>query len=161
MSINYLLNLPLVSSAGAQNVPLKGKLINGGNEMDTTPPNPQPLTIWLERADRIAAWLRKITEDNSKKYLHCIVEEFLQSRDSDEDIIYEQIVAVGKLQKSVYKYENEVLTLAGLGLEYDKVKEITRSVCDVVRWLEEVLCLAMVDAAEVENAYQECLFSFQ
>ena len=142
---------------GARDEPLKGKAI----EIDTTPPNSksQPLLIWLERADRTAARLRKITEDDSRKYVRRIVEEFLNGR--DKDVVYEQIVAVGKLQKSVYRYENEVLALAGLGSEYDRVKEISCSVCDVIRWLEEVLCMAMVDAAEVEKTYQECLFSFQ
>jgi hypothetical protein len=149
--------LLLVSSAGARDEALKGKAI----EIDTTPPNSesQPLLIWLECADRTAARLRKITGDDSRRYVHRIVEDFLNSR--DKDVVYEQIVAMGKLQKSVYGYENEVLALAGLGPEYDKVKEISRSVCDVIRWLEEVLCLALVDAAEVEKTYQDCLFSFQ
>lgn len=39
-----------------------------------------PVTVWLERADRIAARLQKITGDDTKKYLHHIVEEFLGNR---------------------------------------------------------------------------------
>ena len=86
------------------------------------------------------------------------MEEFLDTR--DKDIVYEQIVTVGRLQKSVYGYEDEILTLAGLGPEYDRVKDITHFVCDVIKWLEEVLCMAMVDAAEVEMTYKACQFSF-
>jgi len=66
-----------------------------------------------------------------------------------------------QLQKSVYSYENDVLMLAGLESEYEKVREITRTVCDMIRWLEEVLCLAMVNGAEVEIKYKGCQFSFQ
>ena len=145
----------MVRLAIAQNEPLRGKLIN---DVDTTPPK-QPLTIWLERADRIAVRLRRITGDDPRKYLRRIVEEFLKNR--DKDVVYEHIVAVGKLQKSVYGYGNEVLTLAGLGPEYDRVKEVTCAVCDVIKWLEEVLCTAMVDAAEVATMYHECRFPFQ
>ena len=61
----------------------------------------------------------------------------------------------------MYKYENEVLTLAGMGPDYDKVREITRRVCEVIEWLEEVLCQAMIDATEVEKRFKECRFSFQ
>jgi len=119
----------------------------------------KPVTVWLERADRIAGRLRKITGDDPKKYLHHIVEEFLDNR--DKDIVYEQIVITGTLQKSLYQYENEVLTLTGMGLEYEKVRQITQLVGDVVKWLEEVLCLAMVDSADVETMFKERRFPFQ
>lgn len=117
------------------------------------------MDVWLERTDRIAARLQKITGDDARRYLHGIVKGFVGNQ--DKDAVYEQIVAVGKLQKSVYGYENEVLTLAGLGPEYEKVREVARTVCDVIKWLEEVLCIAMVDAVEVEIKYKECRFSFQ
>jgi len=145
--------------ANAQTEALKkGESTNGVYTSNATPQR-LPVNVWLERADRIAARLRKITGDDARLYLCRIVEGFLGNQ--DKDAVYEQIVTVGKLQKSVYGYENEVLTLAGLGPEYEKVREVTRTVCDVIRWLEEVLCLAMVDAAEVEIKYKRCQFSFQ
>ena len=147
-------------SASAQNDALKeGKSNIGANDVHSATPQRQPVTVWLERADRIAARLRKITGDDARKYLRRIVEGFLSKK--DKDAVYEQIISVGKLQRSVYRYENEVLTLAGLGEDYEYVREVTRAVCDVVNWLEEVLCLAMVDAAEVEIRYKGCQFSFQ
>jgi len=124
----------------------------------TTPPS-QPITVWLERTNRIAARLQKITGGNAKEYVLHVVEDFLDKY--DKDIVYEQIVAVSKLQTSVYRYENEVLTIAGMGPEYDEVRGVTRLVCEVVKWLEEVLCLAMVDAAEVEIMYKESRLPFQ
>lgn len=151
-------------SVSAQNEALKGgKSANGTDDAHsgTTSQTSQrrSVTVWLERADRINARLRKITGDDARQYLRRIVEGFLGNR--DKDAVYEQIVAVGKLQKSVCSYENKVLTLAGLGPEHDKLMEVIRAVDDVVRWLEEVLCLAMVDAAEVEVKYNLCQFSFQ
>ena len=127
--------------------------------MHSATPQKQPVTVWLERTDRIAARLQKVTGDDARRYLRHIVEGFLSNQ--DKDAVYEQVVCVGKLQRSVYKYENEVLTLAGLGEAYEHVREVTRAVCDVVSWLEEVLCWAMVDAAEVEIRYKGCQFSFQ
>ena len=61
----------------------------------------------------------------------------------------------------MYRYENEVLTLAGMGSEYDKVRAITHIVCKVIQWLEEVLCLAMIDATDVEERYRGRRFAFQ
>ena len=115
--------------------------------------------MWLERANRIAARLQKITGDDARCYLRRIVEGFLGNRDKDS--VYEQIIGIGKLQRSVYRYKNEVLTLAGLGEDYERVRDVTRAVCAVVSWLEEVLCSAMVDPAEVEIKYKGCQFSFQ
>jgi len=113
----------------------------------------------MERAGRIASRLHRITGKNSINFLHRVVDEYLKSQDKDS--VYEHVVMVGKLQKSIYRYENEVLTLAGVGPEYEKVKTVTRLVCEVVQWLEEVLCSAMVDAAGVGVTYQERGFSFQ
>ena len=96
---------------------------------------------------------------NAKKYVLHVMEGFLEKYDIH--IVHEQIVAVTKLQTSVYRYENEVLTIAGMGPEYDEVRGVTRLVCEVVRWLEEVLCLAMVDTADLEIMYKESQLPFQ
>src|SRR5260221_5869669 len=117
------------------------------------------ISIWLERSDRVHHWLQTMTGSNAREYLHCIVKEFLEH--CDKDAVYERVVTIGKLQKSMYKYENKVLTLAGMGLDYDKVRGITRLVCEVVQWLEEVLCLVMVDTMEVEKRFKGCRLSFQ
>ncbi len=124
----------------------------------TTPPS-RPITVWLERTNRIAARLQKITGGNAKEYVLHVVEDFLEKYDIH--IVHEQIVAVTKLQMSVYRYENEVLTIAGMGPEYDEVRGVTRLVCEVVRWLEEVLCLAMVDTADLEIMFKESRLPFQ
>jgi hypothetical protein len=118
-----------------------------------------PVDTWLERSDRIFARLQKITASNPVRFLRGIVEKFLENHDKNE--IYNQVVEMGKLQKSIYKYENEVLTLAGLGTEYDKVKRVTQQVCQVIRWVEEVLCLAMVEATEVQRTFEASRLLFQ
>ena len=87
------------------------------------------------------------------------MEDFLEKYDIQ--VVHKQIAAVSKLQTSVYRYENEVLTIAGMGPEYDEVRGVTRPVCEAVRWLEEVLCLAMVDTADLEIMYKESRLPFQ
>lgn len=87
------------------------------------------------------------------------MEKFL--RDGDQDFIGQQLAEIGKLQSSVYKYENEVLTLAGVGQEYDKVRKTTLVVCEAIQWLEEVLCVAIVDPSDVEKMYKGGEFDFQ
>ena len=135
-----------------------GSSINSTTEVVATTPSP-PITIWLERADRVHHRLQKITGSNAREFLHCIVGEFLEY--CDKDVIYERVVAIGKLQKSMYNYENEVLTLAGMGPDYDKVRGITQLVCEVVQWLEEILCLAMVEVTDVEKMFKERRLTFQ
>ena len=96
---------------------------------------------------------------NAKEYVLHVMEDFLDKY--NKDIVYEQIVAVSKLQTSVYWYENEVLMIAGMEPEYDEVRGVIHLICEVVKWLEEVLCLAMVDAAEVEIMYKESQLPLQ
>ena len=103
---------------------------------------------------------QRITRNNNLTFLHWVVEEYLKNR--DKDFVDNYIVTVGKLQMSIYRYGNEVLMLAGVGPEYEQIKTITGRVCEVVQWLEEVLCFAIMDDADgVGKMYQERRFSFQ
>ena len=88
------------------------------------------------------------------------MEDFLGNRNTDT--LDEQIVIIDKLQTSINHYGNEVLTLSGMGPEYEKIREITRVVCDVVKWLEEVLWVATIgDVDDVEAMFKGRRFPFQ
>ena len=102
--------------------------------------------------------LHKITNGDSKEFLTNITEKYLE--DACPDDLHELMDELGKIQKSVYGYQNEVLSLAGLGKEYDEVDAVVKHVCKIVHWVGEVLCAAMVNREEVHTLYsaQQLLF---
>jgi hypothetical protein len=114
---------------------------------------------WMERAESIDKRLKGITGDSPSEYLSRICLDFLA--DYDKDPIHEQIIKLGKLQKAIYKYQNEIFSLDGVGPAFRRVDNIVKHVCMVVGWVEELLCYAMVDADEVKIRYEKQEFLYQ
>ncbi len=71
----------------------------------STSTDAQPVNIWMEHAGRIATRLHRITGNNSIDFLHQVVDKYLKNQHKDS--VYEHIVTVRKLQKSIYRFENE------------------------------------------------------
>lgn len=115
--------------------------------------------IWMERVESIDKRLKIITRDSPSEYLNQICCNFLA--DYDKDPIHEQTIKLGKLQKAIYKYQNEIYALDGIGPTYRRVDDIVKQVCMVVGWVEELLCFAMVDAKEVKIHFERHEFLFQ
>lgn len=113
----------------------------------------------MERAESIDKRLKTITGDAPSEYLNRICQDFLA--DYEKDPIHEQIVKLGKLQKAIYKYQNEVLAIDGIGPAFFRVNDIVKQVCMVVSWVEELLCYAMVDAEEVKTRWEKHEFLYQ
>jgi hypothetical protein len=120
------------------------------------------LAIWLEQANQIQYRLGKLIglpEISAPEFMDKLCIDFLANR--DKDLIQEHVDKAGKLQKKIRKYQNEVLTLAGIGPDFNRVDAIVKEVCMLVGWVEELLCLAMVDAAEFTQMYETRSFCFQ
>ena len=79
----------------------------------------------------------------------------------DKDAVHAHVVKLGKCQKSIYKYQNEIYTLRGVTPEYHMVDKMVKEVCRVLGWMEELLCYVMVDVAEVARMHQGCDFEYQ
>lgn len=78
-----------------------------------------------------------------------------------KDDIHDTIVDIGKYQTSLHRYEDEILQLAGVGPQLEKVQDRSREVTDLIAWLEEVLCLAMVDNALLFKMHTEGKLLYQ
>jgi hypothetical protein len=117
------------------------------------------IRTWMERVESIDKRLKIITGDSPSGYLNQICCDFLV--DYDKDPIHEQTIKLGKLQKAIYKYQNEIFALEGIGPTYRRVDAIVKQVCAVVSWVEEILCFAMVDAEEVKIRFERNEFLYQ
>ena len=113
----------------------------------------------MESVERVWRCLNRTTENNPKSYVEQICTTFLDNQ--DKDLIYDKIVRLGRLQKSAYRYENEVYALVGVAKEYERASEVGREVNKVLSWVEEILCYGMVDAQEVRDRYAAKGFMYQ
>lgn len=118
-----------------------------------------PLELWMEGVERVRRRLNKETEGAPRNYAERICSAFLDNL--DKDLILDKAVIIGRLQKSAYRYENEVYALAGVTEEYQRASEVTKEVNVVLGWVEEILCYAMVDAQEVRKRYAVNEFMYQ
>jgi hypothetical protein len=70
------------------------------------------------------------------------------------------VLTLSRYQKSIQWYEDEILQLAGVGSEWREADQLYNRVREVVRWTEEVLCLATVDPGGlvVSHATKQLMF---
>lgn len=61
------------------------------------------------------------------------------------------ISKIDKLQASIQKYENEVISLLGIGSTYESVNNITKMVRKVLGNLEDIFCAVLLRVDEVET----------
>ncbi|KAF8239091.1 hypothetical protein L208DRAFT_1239013, partial [Tricholoma matsutake] len=50
-----------------------------------------------------------------------------------------------RYQKSIQQYKDEILQLGGVDSEWHEVNKLSKWVCEVVHWIKEIFCLALVD----------------
>ena len=118
-----------------------------------------PLQSWMEGVERVRRCLNRATESDPRNYVEQICSTFLDSH--DKDLIHEKVVRLGRLQKSAYRYENEVYALVGVAEEYERASKVVKEVNQVLSWAEEIFCYAMVDVIEVRDRYAAKEFMYQ
>jgi hypothetical protein len=103
--------------------------------------------------------MNRITRNDPTEFMEQVCLAFLT--DEDIDTVQKPVVELEKCQKSIYKYQNEIYALGGMTQEYHRVDKMVKEICRVVRWIEELLCCAMVDVREVGRMHQERHFEYQ
>ena len=113
----------------------------------------------MEQVDCVYKQFKITVSDVPTNFVERICLVFLSHL--NKDILYEHVAKLGRLQKLIYQYHSEILTLAGVGPTLQKVEGISKEICDVVGWIEEILCHGMVDADEVVRIHQAREFEYQ
>ncbi|KAF8907607.1 hypothetical protein CPB84DRAFT_1843825 [Gymnopilus junonius] len=118
-----------------------------------------PLALWMEVVERIAQQLGRTINLSAQEFVEKICQQYFQ--DCDKDWIYKNVVRLGKLQKKIYRYQNEVYELDGVGPQYERACQVVQDVCTPLKWVEELLCYAMIDFEEVRDRHVEKKFMYQ
>ena len=103
--------------------------------------------------------MKRITANDPTAFMDQACLAFL--KDEDKETVHKHVIRLGKCQKLIYRYQNQIYSLLGLTEEYYMVDKMVREVCMVVCWIEELLCYMMVDVAEVARMHQGHEFEYQ
>ncbi|KIM42191.1 hypothetical protein M413DRAFT_26993 [Hebeloma cylindrosporum] len=117
------------------------------------------LGFCVERSESIASRLTKLCQPERASYLDKICATFM--REKTMECIESHIGKVDKLQASIRKYEDAVISLSGIGAAYEGIKKVSQDVREVVGDLEEISCAALLGVDEVENMWNARKFSYQ
>lgn len=117
------------------------------------------LTEWCEQAEAVAVQLHKLTGPVPHEFLECIYGSYVFTRQKDD--IRNKIIDISRLRDQIYECQNHVLQLAGVGIQWRRVEDILKAVVRVVRWLEDVLCWAMIDITELISMHNHGQLEYQ
>lgn len=117
------------------------------------------LNFYMFKAENIDRLLDEMTDKQPRQFAEAICLEFLNSHDKDK--IHKHVVQLGKLQKRIVRCQDEILQLAGVGKEWNRLAEVAEDIRIITCWVEEIFCYAMVAYSEVEQMHRDSEFLYQ
>ena len=103
------------------------------------------LAAWLERADSAERRLDKILgRIDPVPFVDQICKTYLQEKSLP--CLEAQVSSLVRLQKSLYKYQNKIYSLTGVGPEHKRMDALVGHIRTAVTLAEEVSCFAMLGA---------------
>ena len=118
------------------------------------------VSYWLDRVNNQTVALRlhyggRPTTD----YVEAVAQQYLHS--NKEDDISKHLRIVSKHQSLFRRFEAEILQADGVGEGLEKAERMSREVTQVIVWLEELLCQAMVGLLSFQAQYLAKRYMYQ
>lgn len=76
----------------------------------------------------------------------------------DYDTFRDEIILVSQLQKSIRRYEDAILQIAGVGTQLKRCEEIAARISHVIKALEDILCVAMADELIISHSREALVY---
>jgi len=103
--------------------------------------------------------LGKICGPDENAYLDNLCAAFV--KENNKEGIESHISKIDKLQALIQKYENEVISLLGIGSTYESVNDVMKMVRQVLGNLEDIFCTVLLGVDEVESRWVAGEFLYQ
>ena len=113
----------------------------------------------LKCSKNIQSRLGKICGSDENSYLDNLCAAYVKEKNKED--IESHISKIDKLQASIQKYENEVISLLGMGSTYESVNNVTKMVWRVLGNLEDIFCAVLLGVDEVESMWVAGKFLYQ
>ncbi len=118
-----------------------------------------PLATWMEHTDRLARRLSGITNGQSAVLVDSLCRQYML--DFDSEPLDTTLCRLGRILESLSRCQNEVLQLAGVGHHLEAVNVSLKEVRVLIGWIDDILCVAMVEKNDVIKMHGEKGFMFQ
>jgi len=117
------------------------------------------LEFCLERSKRVYSRLSNICEPTEAAYLDRVCAKFIEEKNKEHLELH--LSKVEKLYTSISKYQNQILSLSGMGSAHENVDNMAKNIRKVVGHLEDILCAALLGVDEVEKNWAAGKFAYQ
>ncbi|KAK7439550.1 hypothetical protein VKT23_017478 [Stygiomarasmius scandens] len=115
-----------------------------------------PPPSWLENTRLFRRRLQKLTNEDPPQYMESIYQKYkasithikrknVQAIRDDQDILNKPLAKLYHLQKLFGGISNEALNAVGVCEVYREVDNVEKDIDRLVKWLEQLLMLAMED----------------
>ena len=116
--------------------------------------------FWRDRASEVKAKLNNLTSGSSYNFVESLVKRLIS--DGDDQLVQNAVSAASQLLQHIYRCENEVLTIDGIGKHYQDVESIARDVRLLITCLEDVLCNSLSETpSELQNMFHRHELMYQ
>ncbi|KAK0476287.1 hypothetical protein EDD18DRAFT_1366584 [Armillaria luteobubalina] len=117
-----------------------------------------PLAEVIDRLDRISAKFSILTQHNIRGYANSVYHEYLQTITLNQpkgqrSLIEDAILPISALEQDILGYEHVILNSAGVGWQMCYLQKALRPIRELVGWLEEMLCEAMISPKGLRDKY--------
>ncbi|SJL05732.1 uncharacterized protein ARMOST_09068 [Armillaria ostoyae] len=149
---------PLVRWA-ARNIDIE---VNAG---ETHTQRSSELAATLDQLERLGWRFSLLTENSPRRFAESIYHEYLGTINSRRphgfwSLINNTITRLSTLENSAREYEHVVLNLAGVGKEMAYVQTILAPIGQLIYWLEDILCKAMIGLNSLQVKYDNQELAF-
>lgn len=112
----------------------------------------------IDRLNRISARFSILTQHNIRGYANSVYHEYLQTITPNQpkgqrSLIEDAILPISAFEQDILGYEHVILNSTGVGREMCYLQKALRPIRELVGWLEEMLCEAMISPKGLRDKY--------
>ncbi|KAM6497559.1 hypothetical protein JOM56_008032 [Amanita muscaria] len=117
------------------------------------------LDRWFGRALRVKTEYSTLTNDAPKNFTNSLVQNLMS--DKNDGVFRDALNVVSNLLQRVLRAEKEIYELHGICLQYHHVKDISSRLRELNVWLEDILCVSLLDLSELLSAFVNNQLAYQ
>ena len=120
----------------------------------STTPSSVAQQNFTESYEGLRAQLQALLDGTSDKFINGVCSSYLASAEDghrDLAIIERPILALAALTSDAHKLQDQVLQSRGVGRDWEKHERFWMCLLELNAGLEEMLCMAMVDADDLRD----------
>ncbi len=123
------------------------------------------LAATLDELEHLGQRFSLLTENSPRCFAESIYHKYLSTINSRcprgfRSLIDNAITQLSTLENSAWEYEHVVLNLAGVRKEMAYVQTILTPIGQLIYWLEDILCEAMIDLDSLQVKYDSQELAF-